>query len=223
MIKIYQPQGPQRYEEILVMQRQLFDEMVAEKRATGRVNDEHLISVEHLPVITLGRRAHHENLLISEDMLKARNIDVFRIERGGDITYHGPGQIVMYPLIDLEHYHLGVKDYVNLLEEAVILTLKYYGIEGERVEGATGVWIDKDTPHERKICAIGVKCSRFITMHGLALNVNTELSPFTLINPCGFVDKGVTSIAKELNHPVDYAEATHQLRHNFLTLLNSHT
>ncbi|MDE6558352.1 MAG: hypothetical protein K2K29_00510, partial [Muribaculaceae bacterium] len=120
MIKIYQPQGPQRYEEILVMQRQLFDEMVAEKRATGRVNDEHLISVEHLPVITLGRRAHHENLLISEDMLKARNIDVFRIERGGDITYHGPGQIVMYPLIDLEHYHLGVKDYVNLLEDAVI-------------------------------------------------------------------------------------------------------
>ena len=140
--------------------------------------EEHLLLVEHPPVFTLGRHGHAENMLVSEDALAAKGIEFVRIERGGDITFHGPGQLVAYPIIDLQRHHLGVKDYVNLLEEAVIRTIAHYGITGERVEGATGVWIDKGLPGERKICAIGVKCTRFVTMHGLALNINTDLHYF---------------------------------------------
>ena len=216
---IEEPEGPQNYITVLEHQRELFNQLVNEKRANGRVDEEFLILVEHSPVITLGRRASYNNLLISEESLSKCNIDVVRIERGGDITYHGPGQLVMYPIIDLELHRLGVKTYVNLLEEAVILTLAEFGINGERVEGATGVWVGKGSKHERKICAIGVKCSRFITMHGLALNVNTDLSPFQLINPCGFTDKGVTSISKELGHEVNYREVVEIVKEKFLSLL----
>ncbi|MDE6810943.1 MAG: lipoyl(octanoyl) transferase LipB [Muribaculaceae bacterium] len=219
MIFIEEPEGPQNYITVLEHQRELFNQLVNEKRANGRVDEEFLILVEHSPVITLGRRASYNNLLISEESLSKCNIDVVRIERGGDITYHGPGQLVMYPIIDLELHRLGVKTYVNLLEEAVILTLAEFGINGERVEGATGVWVGKGSKHERKICAIGVKCSRFITMHGLALNVNTDLSPFQLINPCGFTDKGVTSISKELGHEVNYREVVEIVKEKFLSLL----
>lgn len=153
-------------------------------------------------------------------MLSLKGIKLFEIERGGDVTYHGPGQLVVYPLIDLEAHHLGVKSYIHILEESVIRTIAHYGIKGERVEGATGVWIDAGTSHERKICAIGVKCSRFITMHGLALNVNTDLQQFSLINPCGFIDKGVTSIASEVGHPVNFKETARLLTDNLLKLLN---
>lgn len=167
---------------------------------------EYLIMVEHKPVYTLGKHGHAENMLLSDEEMKRLGVECFRTGRGGDITFHGPGQLVAYPIISLQAHKLGVKDYVNLLEESVIQTLLAYGIKGERVDGATGVWIDKDTPKERKICAIGVKCNRFVTMHGLALNVNTDLSWFSRINPCGFVDKGVTSVEKELGHPVDIKE-----------------
>ncbi len=219
-IKVEIYEGPEPYGEILCRQRALFDVMIAEKRANGKVREEHLIFVEHSPVITLGKHAKEENLLFSSEALKNKGIDVFRIERGGDVTYHGPGQLVVYPLIDLEAHRLGIKKYIDLLEEAVILTIAEYGIKGERIEGATGVWIGKDTPEERKICAIGVKCSRFITMHGLALNVNTDLSAFTLINPCGFIDKGVTSIARERGEEVDFKEVTLSLQSHLLRLLH---
>ena len=220
MIKTEIFDGLQSYGKMLAYQRNIFDSMVAEKRSEGHVGEERILLVEHTPVITLGKHAKSENLLFSEEILRGRGIDVFKIERGGDVTYHGPGQLVVYPLIDLEAHHLGVKSYIDLLEETVILTLSDYGIKGERVEGATGVWIAKGTNEERKICAIGVKCNRFITMHGLALNVNTDLSPFTLINPCGFTDKGVTSIARELNHSVNFREVTDILLHHLMTLLS---
>lgn len=210
--------GLSDYEEMLAYQRERFAEMVAAKRAGERLQ-ERILFVEHSPVITLGRHAKEENLLFSRESLLARGISCHRIERGGDITYHGPGQLVVYPMIDLERWRLGVKDYVSLLEESVIRTIGEYGILGERVDGASGVWIGKGTPEERKICAVGVKCSRYVTMHGLALNVNTDLSAFTLINPCGFVDKGVTSMALELGHSLDFSQVSHAFERNLLALL----
>lgn len=194
------------YGEMLMWQREVFERLVAKKKSGQKIDEEYLMLTEHRPVVTLGRHAHEENVLIAEELLKDRGIGFYHIERGGDVTYHGPGQLVVYPILDLENHRLGVKAYVNLLEEVVIRTLEEYGIIGERVDGASGVWIAKGTAEERKICALGVKCSRYITMHGLALNVNTDMSGFDVINPCGFTDKGVTSMARELGHDVDMDE-----------------
>lgn len=195
--------GIESYRVTWQRQKDIFNSIINAKN-TGNKYDEQILLVEHPHVYTLGFHGNATNMLLNEEQLSQQGIEFVRIERGGDITYHGPGQLVVYPIIDLHLHHLGVKSYINLLEEAVILTLKEFGITGERVDGATGVWIDVNTPHERKICAIGVKCSRFVTMHGLALNVNTDLSYFSAINPCGFIDKGVTSIEKELNQKVDF-------------------
>lgn len=190
------------YNDALERQTSLFQMLIDRKRdSLETLGYERLVLVEHLPVFTIGRHGHAENLLRS-----LPGVDVVKIARGGDITFHGPGQLVAYPLIDLQAHKLGVKDYVTLLEESVIRTIAHYGVKGERVEGATGVWIGKNTPQERKICAIGVKCSRFVSMHGLALNVNTDLNYFRAINPCGFVDKGVTSLQQELGHEIDFSE-----------------
>ncbi|MEE4196394.1 MAG: lipoyl(octanoyl) transferase LipB [Bacteroidales bacterium] len=163
-----------------------------------------LIFCEHPHVYTLGKSGHQNNLLISDELLKKIDATYYKINRGGDITYHGPGQIVGYPIIDLEKFHLQVKQYIANLEQSIILTLEEYGIKGERMPGATGVWLDSDNAKARKVCAIGVKASRFITMHGFAFNVNTNLEYFNYINPCGFVDKGVTSMENELGEKVDY-------------------
>jgi len=147
------------------------------------------------------------NLLINDQFLKQINATFYKINRGGDITYHGPGQIVGYPIFDLEEMELTVKSYIHNLEEAIIQTVAEYGIKSERLDGSTGVWIDTDvTGKTRKICAIGVKASRYVSMHGFALNVNTDLNYFNHINPCGFVDKGVTSLQKELGRKVDMEE-----------------
>lgn len=200
-------------------QHRLFDSMINEKKAGKRPSAEWLVLVEHFPVVTMGRHADEANLLFTEGELSKRGVECFRIERGGDITFHGPGQLVAYPIIDLENHRLGVKAYVELLEEVVIRTIAVYGIKGERVEGASGVWIGKGTPEERKICAVGVKCSRFCTMHGLALNVNTDLAGFTLINPCGFVDKGVTSISAEVGCKVKMEEVKKIFSDIFLSLI----
>lgn len=195
-------EGTKTYSELLLKQREIFSEMVARKKAGLPIEEEVILLVEHFPVITLGKHAKESNVLFNQGYLSRRGVEMFHIERGGDVTYHGPGQLVAYPLLDLEHHRLGVKDYVALLEEAVIRTLADFGIHGGRVPGASGVWIGADTPFERKICALGVKCSRYVTMHGLALNVNTDMSGFKLINPCGFFDKGVTSMAIELGETV---------------------
>lgn len=209
-------EGVRDYGEMLDRQREIFSDMVEKKKLGLPIDAEYLFLVEHNPVVTLGKHAKENNVLFSEEMLHERGVGVFHIERGGDVTYHGPGQLVAYPIVDLERHHLGVKDYVNLLEETVIRTIAEFGVKGERVPGASGVWIDAGTPFERKICALGVKCSRFITMHGLALNVNTDLSGFSLINPCGFTDKGVTSLARELGHSVDMEKVKDLLTNQFL-------
>lgn len=196
-------EGTKDYGEMLLRQKDLFSSMVMLKKDKKPLSKEYLLLVEHNPVITLGKHAKEYNLLLSEEEAANRGVGMYHIERGGDVTFHGPGQLVVYPILDLEYHHLGVKDYVNLLEEAVLLTLGEFNIKGERVEGASGVWIDKGSRKERKICALGIKCSRFVTMHGLALNVNTDLTGFQMINPCGFVDKGVTSLAQELGKEID--------------------
>jgi lipoyl(octanoyl) transferase len=164
-----------------------------------------VIFCEHPHVYTLGKSGQQNNLLIADEFLKKINATYYKINRGGDITYHGPGQIVGYPIIDLERFNLQVKQYIANLEESIILTLSDFGIRAERLNGATGVWLDTNMPGKtRKICAIGVKASRFITMHGFAFNVNTNLEYFNYINPCGFVDKGVTSMEKELGQKQDF-------------------
>ncbi len=160
----------------------------------------HLLFCEHPHVYTMGKSGDEQNLLASPQELEEKGISYYRINRGGDITYHGPGQLVAYPILDLEHFFTDIHKYLRSLEEAVIRTLNEYGIEGSRLEEATGVWIDPDDPWKaRKICAMGVKCSRWVTMHGLALNVNPELSYFHGIVPCGIGDKAVTSIQQEKN------------------------
>lgn len=209
------------YGEMLGHQRELFLNRVEQKRLGQDSGEDVIFFVEHDPVITLGRHANRENVLLSEEALKARGYDRFEIERGGDVTYHGPGQLVAYPIIDLERYGLGVKDYVNLLEETVIRTIEDYGIKGERVDGASGVWIGKGTPGERKICAVGVKISRYVTMHGLALNVSTVLDAFHVINPCGFTDRGVTSIEAETGLAPSLGDVADRLYPHFTALLNS--
>ncbi len=213
--------GRVKYGPMLERQRSLFNERIERKKRGESSGDDLIIFVEHEPVITLGRHAVRENVLLSEEALNARGYDRFEIERGGDVTYHGPGQLVVYPIIDLERYRLGVRDYVDLLEEAVIRTIAEYGIKGERVHGASGVWLGKGTPKERKICAVGIKVSRFVTMHGLALNVSTVLDAFGVINPCGFTDRGVTSIEAETGIAPSLEEVAMKLKSHLLRLLSS--
>ena len=176
----------------------------------------YLLFVEHPPVYTLGKSGNIDNVLLSEENLKARGIDFFRTNRGGDITFHGPQQIVGYPILDLEKFYTDIGKYLRNVEEVIILTLKEYGIQAGRSAGETGVWIDADIKgKERKICAIGVRSSRWITMHGFALNVNTDLDYFNFIIPCGIQDKQVTSLQKELGHEVDFEQAKEKVKRNF--------
>ncbi|MCD8310683.1 MAG: lipoyl(octanoyl) transferase LipB [Prevotellaceae bacterium] len=190
------------YAEAWNRQEAWFDALVHAK-AVGETGVQRIVFCEHPPVYTLGRSGKEGNMLLGEEQLRRIGATLYRIDRGGDITFHGPGQLVCYPIIDLQAFRLGVKEYVRLLEEAVIRTCAAYGVKTGRVAQATGVWLEGDTPSARKICAIGVRCSHFVTMHGLALNVNTDLHYFNYINPCGFVDKGVTSLARELGHAVE--------------------
>lgn len=196
----------------------LFDEIVAAKRAgTSYVN--HIVFCEHPHVYTLGRSGKEANMLLGEEQLQRIGATLYHIDRGGDITYHGPGQQVCYPILNLEEFGLGLKEYVHLLEEAVIGVCASYGIEAGRVDKATGVWLDGDTSRARKICAIGVRSSHYVTMHGLALNVNTDLRYFSYINPCGFVDKAVTSLQHELGREVSMAEVKERLGKELFRLL----
>ena len=171
-----------------------------------------LLFCEHPHVYTLGKSGEQNNLLINDEFLNKIQATYVKTNRGGDITYHGPGQIVGYPIIDLERFNLQVKQYIANLEESIILMLKEFGIDSERLQGATGVWLETETSRARKICAIGVKASRFITMHGFALNVNTNLEYFNHINPCGFVNKGVTSMEKELGEKQDFEKVKDVLK-----------
>jgi lipoyl(octanoyl) transferase len=176
----------------------------------------YLLFTEHPPVYTLGKSGNKENVLLDDAGLKEKEIQFFNTNRGGDITFHGPGQVVGYPILDLEKFYTDIGKYLRNLEEVIIRTLAEYGIKGDRSPGETGVWIEPGVKgRERKICAIGVRCSRWITMHGFAFNVNTDLSYFNYIVPCGIVDKQVTSLEKELGRPVDIIEVKTKLKNNF--------
>jgi lipoyl(octanoyl) transferase len=209
------------YLEAWDFQEELLNNIVERRLSSPENNPNSLILCEHPHVYTLGKSGTQNNLLINDEFLSKINATFYKTNRGGDITYHGPGQIVAYPIFNLQLMKLGIRDYVHRIEEVVILTLKDYGIEAERLDGATGVWIDIDIPHAtRKICAIGVRVSRLVSMHGLAFNVNTNLDYFNYINPCGFVDKGVTSMQKELGKEVEFEEVKAKMLNNFVKIFN---
>ncbi len=208
------------YKEAWDYQEQRFEE-VTQQKLNGDGKLHHLLFCEHPHVYTLGKSGEDANLLIPDEMLKRINATFYHINRGGDITYHGPGQIVVYPILNLEAFGLTLKSYIHNLEQVVMDCLLDYGIQSSRLDGATGVWLDVGIKgKERKICAIGVRASRFVTMHGLAFNVNTNLDYFNYINPCGFIDKGVTSMQKELGHEVDYNAVKQNLKKHFANRFN---
>ena len=212
---IFEDLGLIDYREAWDYQEERFELLVDFKRNTeDRLRPaQYLLFCEHPHVYTLGKSGDEQNLLIRQEFLKKINAAYYKTNRGGDITYHGPGQIVGYPIVDLEFLGIGLKQYVSLLEDAIIELLDGYGIVATQMEGATGVWLDADHPHKaRKICAIGVRSSRHITMHGFALNVNTNLDYFTYINPCGFDNKGVSSMEKELGGSLDIRRIKRELK-----------
>ncbi|MDR0940485.1 MAG: lipoyl(octanoyl) transferase LipB [Mediterranea sp.] len=206
------------YAEAWQRQTERFDAIVNAK-AAGEVYENLVVFCQHPHVYTLGRSGKENNMLLSEQQLKTIHATLYHIDRGGDITYHGPGQLVCYPILNLEEFGLGLKEYVHLLEEAVIRVCAAYGIASGRLPKATGVWLEGDTPRARKVCAIGVRSSHFVTMHGLALNVDTDLRYFSYIHPCGFVDKGVTSLRQELGHEVPPDEVRLRLENELRALL----
>jgi lipoyl(octanoyl) transferase len=182
----------------------------------GPPTTHYLLFCQHPHVYTLGKSGFMENLLVNDERLKEMDVTFYKTDRGGDITYHGPGQIVGYPILDLERFFTDLGRYMRSLEEVIIITLAHYGIKGDRLAGSTGVWLDPDNPAKaRKICAMGVRCSRWLTKHGFAFNINTNLSYFNFIVPCGITDKGVTSLQKELGHPVDVEEVKVLLKDAF--------
>ncbi len=199
------------YNEAWAKQETLFN-VTIEKKLQNSPTENFLVFCEHPHVYTLGKSGDEHNLLLNYIQLQAKDAQFVRTNRGGDITYHGPGQVVGYPIFDLANFNIGLKQYIHKLEEAIIQTLAIYNIKSDRLDGATGVWLDVGKPGCRKICAIGVRSSHFVTMHGFALNVNTDLTYFNHINPCGFVDKGVTSLEKELCAKVDMTELKKCLR-----------
>ncbi len=221
-LSIFKDLGIIDYQEAWDYQEKLFNELIALKSNNKDLPMcekvevvSHLLFCEHPHVYTLGKSGSEDNLLVNYIQLQAKDASFYKINRGGDITYHGPGQIVGYPIIDLEEFGMGVKEYIYNIEEAIILTLKELGIESGRLEGAIGVWLDADKPGKaRKICAIGVRTSRYVTMHGFAFNINTNLDYFNYINPCGFTDKGVTSLEKELGEKQDFEDLKARVKKN---------
>ena len=223
---LYKDLGRMGYSECWDLQRSLFDRALEAKRHNVAADDlgayeaGWLLLVEHNPVYTLGKSGKSENMLVSEEYLRSIGAEFFHIDRGGDITFHGPGQVVGYPILDLEQVGIGLREYIDSIEGAVIDLCAEYGIVAGRVAGASGVWIDGGTARARKICAIGVKSSRYVTMHGFALNVNTDLRYFNHINPCGFADRGVTSLQKELGREVSIEEVKAKVINHLREKLN---
>lgn len=219
--------GTKPYKETWDYQEMLFKEIVDLKIRNRREGSQlstpnHFLFVEHPHVFTLGKSGSLSNLLANENQLKAHGAEFYRINRGGDITYHGPGQIVGYPILDLDNFFTDIHKYLRFLEQMVILTLSEYGLKGERSPGETGVWLDAGTPFARKICAMGVRASRWVTMHGFALNVNTNLGYFDLMVPCGIRDKGVSSLNVELGRKeIPPEEVKKKLLTHFATLFEA--
>lgn len=214
---VFQDLGLIDYKQAWEYQEKRFDEIIAIKKNNRKEDRQdptqsYLLFCEHPHVYTLGKSGDEKNLLVNEEYLKSRGATFYKINRGGDITYHGPGQIVGYPIFDLDNFFTDIHKYLRFLEEAVIRTLSYYGIVGERSEGETGVWLDVGKPNARKICALGVRSSRWVTMHGFAFNVNCDLSYFGNIIPCGIADKSVTSMQKELSRELNMNEVKEKLK-----------
>lgn len=199
------------YGDALTFQKYLFDEQLDRINKNQKTED-YLIFLQHKPVYTLGKSGDEKNLIVPIEQTKA---SFYKTNRGGDITYHGPGQLTVYPIFNLDHYEIGVREYVYLLEECIIDCIAHFGLYGERLEGASGVWLDAKGENPRKICAIGIKVSRGITMHGLAFNINTDLSYFENIIPCGINDKGVTSLEKELGEKMNFLDVEKLLLSSF--------
>ena len=226
---IFEDLGIQSYQPTWDYQEQLLKEAVAlkteartqNKEASEAATQHRFILVEHPPVFTLGKNGNRSNVLVSDEQLKVLGIEYFHINRGGDITYHGLQQVVGYPIVDLDKFKPDLGWYLRSLEEVIIQVLAEYGLKGERSAGETGVWLDPQDPFvARKICAMGIKCSRWITMHGFALNVNTDLSHFEFIVPCGIQGKTVTSLEKELGRKVDYEEVKQKIKFHFESLFD---
>lgn len=222
---LLQDLGNKDYKETWDYQEEIFARIVAQKmqkRDNPTIEtDNYFLFVEHPHVYTLGKSGDISNLLLSEKQLEAKGATFYKINRGGDITYHGPGQIVGYPILDLENFFTDIHKYLRFLEEVIILTLKEYGLDGTRSEGETGVWLGVGTPFARKICAMGVRASRWVTMHGFALNVNADLGYFDNIIPCGIKGKAVTSLHVELGYEVDEEEVKQRILQHFKVLFES--
>ena len=223
----FQELGLIDYKECWDYQEKLFSETVKLKISNRKAGDaeqvdtqNYLLFCEHPHVYTMGKTGSLDNLLLNEGEFAERGLDYYKINRGGDVTYHGPGQIVGYPILDLDNFFTDIGKYLRLIEETIIKTLDHYGLKGDRIKGATGVWLDADKPSARKICAIGVRTSRWVTMHGFAFNVNTELDYFKNIIPCGINDRAVTSLAKELGTEQDMSEVKNKLKQHFSALFN---
>ena len=214
---IFKQLGLIDYKEAWDFQEEIFQKTIGEKirirnGETDLVTKNYLLFCQHPHVFTLGKSGSEDNLLLNNSELTENNASFYKINRGGDITYHGPGQLVAYPIFDLDHFFSDIHKYLRFLEQAVIDTLLEYKIESSRVEGLTGVWIEGDTPRARKICALGVKSSRWVTMHGIGFNINSDLSYFSHIIPCGIDDKAVTSMQKELGYELDFEEVGQVLK-----------
>ncbi len=227
---LFKDLGQMDYKVCWDYQEQLFSETVQLKISNRELPQEeqiptknYLLFVEHPHVYTLGKSGDEKNLLANETVLKENDATFYKINRGGDITYHGPGQLVAYPILDLDNFFTDIHKYLRLLEETIILTLREYGIESSRSKGETGVWLDADNPLKaRKICAMGVRCSRWVTMHGWGFNVNSNLDYFNHIIPCGINNKAVTSLQKELGRIIDMEEIKGKLKTNFANLFEAH-
>lgn len=208
--------GRMNYAEAWEIQKKYFEEILHQKDIQKQTQNT-LLLVEHAHVYTLGKHGERQNLLISDDRLKEINATFVPVDRGGDITYHGPGQLVVYPIFDLDNFGIRTREFVYRLEESIIKLLKSYGIVASRLESAAGVWLDANNENARKICSVGIKSSKSATMHGIALNINTDLRYFSYINPCGFVDKSMTSMHLESNKKIDF----HEIKERFILFLSS--
>lgn len=225
---IFNDLGSINFKEAWDYQKNLFQQILELKKYNEQLpiceqttNYNYLLFCEHPHVYTIGKSGSENNLLVNKDSLEKQGVQLYKIDRGGDITYHGPGQIVGYPIFNLESFSLGIKQYIFKLEESIIQTLADYAIPSGRLKGAIGVWLDPDDPQKaRKICAIGVKTSRYVSMHGFAFNVNTNLAYYNSINPCGFIDKGVTSMQKELGKSINLEDVKGNLLKSFERVFN---
>jgi lipoyl(octanoyl) transferase len=213
--------GHQSYKEVWNYQELLLQQKIKAKQS-NKAEPDYLLFVEHDPVYTLGKNGKEKNLLINNQLLAEKGIEFYHVNRGGDITFHGPEQVVGYPILDLDNYKTDLGWYLRSLEEVIILTIAEYSLKGERSAGETGVWLDASvTGKERKICAMGIRCSRWVTMHGFALNINVDLNYFNFITPCGIQNKKITSIQKELGYVVNMSEVKEKLAQNFATVFDA--